>query len=261
MCRDLEFRTLPYRIDVDTAGETALDVLVDLGALDVERLGDGSLAAILPDSVVPERVESALGVERFSLSAAVGRDDGSVWIVQPRPIRIGLTTLLLSDASVFGTGLHPTTALCLDLLGDAISNLRPDGLLDVGTGSGVLALGALILGVPRAIAVDTDSDALEIARENARVNGLEERLTTVRGGPEVVAGRWPLVVANILAAPLMEMAPTLVRCVAGRGRLVLSGMSSATLADVDRTYRNLGMWRVEVRSRGGWDAVVLDASW
>jgi len=72
---------------------------------------------------------------------------------------------------------------------------------------------------------------------------------------------WPLVVANILAAPLIEMAPALVRRVGRRGRLVLSGIPSSVEPDVDQAYRRLGMRRVDVRSRAGWIALLMQASW
>jgi ribosomal protein L11 methyltransferase len=264
---------LPYRIDVPAGGEMALDVLIDLGALDVERLPDGRVAAIVPDGLAPERVASALHVDRVLVSAAIDRDAGSVWIVRSQPIRVGRLTiapaeaqrgprvLRLIDAPAFGTGRHPTTVLCLELLDEAIANLHAADVLDVGTGSGVLALAMLTLGVPRATAVDVDAAAVYVARGNARLNGLDERLILVCGGPEAVRGAWPLVVANILAAPLVEMAPTLVRRVASRGRLVLSGIASPMGEDVSRAYCNFGMRLLEIRSRGGWDAIVLDASW
>jgi ribosomal protein L11 methyltransferase len=137
----------------------------------------------------------------------------------------------------------------------------PDAVLDVGTGSGVLALGALLLGVPRALGIDIDNEALRVAAANARLNDLEERLQLERGGPERVPGMWPLILANVLAAPLIEMAPALVRRVGNQGQLVLSGIPSSVEQDVDKAYRRLGMRRVRVRSRAGWVVLVLQASW
>ena len=137
----------------------------------------------------------------------------------------------------------------------------PDAVLDVGTGSGVLALAALWMGVPRALAIDNDDEALRVAAENARINALDDRLQLTRGGPEAVTGMWPLVLANVLAAPLIEMAPALVRRVGHQGQLVLSGIPSSVEQDVDQAYRRLGMRRVRVKSRGAWVALVLQASW
>ena len=265
--------SVPYRIAFRHGGGDALDRLVDLGAIDVEFSPGGGIVALLPDSVAPERVGSALGADEFSVAPAVGRDADSVWILSPRPIRIGRLRIVpahteaergdlrLIDAAAFGTGLHPTTALCIEALEDAVQIARPDAVLDVGTGSGVLALAALMMGVPRALGIDIDDEALRVAAENARINALDPRLQLTRGGPESITGTWPLVLANVLAAPLIEMAPALVRRVGRQGQLVLSGIPSSVEQDVDQAYRRLGMRRVRVTSRAGWVALVLQASW
>ncbi|MGE3508846.1 MAG: 50S ribosomal protein L11 methyltransferase, partial [Vicinamibacterales bacterium] len=114
---------------------------------------------------------------------------------------------------------------------------------------------------PEAVGLDCDPDALGWAAENARLNGLRDRFRLVLGGPESLPGTWPLVVANLLAAPLIDMAPVLVQRVAHRGRLVVSGIPTGVAADVAQVYRRLGMRPIETPSRAGWSAVVLDASW
>ena len=264
---------MPYRVDVRHAGNDALDRLVELGALDVEVSRNGHTAALIPDSVSPGQIATVLGNDDISISPAVGRDAASVWVLSPRPIRIGririvpahmdadADALRMIDTPAFGTGLHPTTALCLEALDEAVQITAPDTLLDVGTGSGVLALAALKLGVPRALAIDLDEHALRAAFENARINGLAERLRLARGGPDILRGAWPLVVANILAAPLVEMAPALVRRVGHRGQLVLSGISESLERDVEQAYRRFGMNRIAGKSRAAWVALVMQASW
>jgi ribosomal protein L11 methyltransferase len=251
---------VPYRLDLGHAEPDAADRLIDLGALDLEASPHGGLAALMPDSVTPGEVAAALGTDGLSVSPAEGRDAGSVWVLRPRPLRIGPDTLTLIDAAAFGTGLHPTTSLCLDALRDAVE-ARPGSVLDVGTGSGVLALGALLLGVPRALGIDVDEAALRVAEENARLNGLEAQLQLALGGPDAVSGTWPLVVANVLAAPLIEMAAVLVRRVGHHGHLILSGIPASVEPDVEQAYRRLGMLRVSSTSRGGWVALGLRASW
>ena len=227
----------------------------------------------MPDSVAPEQIASVLGIDGFMVSPATARDDGSVWILIQRPIQVGRirivpshidaapNTLRLIDATAFGTGLHPTTALCLEALEDILQGASPDSVLDVGTGSGVLALAALMQGVPHAVGIDIDDAALGVAAENARINGAGDRLQVLRCGPAEVTGTWPLVLANVLAAPLIEMAPTLVRRVGHHGQLVLSGIPTSVEPDVDAAYRRLGMQRARATSRGGWVAVVMQASW
>jgi len=115
--------SVPYRVDLRNVGDDALDRLVELGAIDAECLQDGGIAALMPDSVAPEQVASALGVDNISVSRAAGRDAGSVWVLSPRRICIGRLRIVpvhteaepdalrLADAAAFGTGLHPTTAL------------------------------------------------------------------------------------------------------------------------------------------------------
>ena len=263
---------MPYRIDISRPPHDALDRLVQLGALDIEPVNDG-LAAIIPDGVKPDVVAVALGVAHVAVSPAVGRDNGSVWLMSPRAVRIGSVlvappgvaappgALRLTDSTAFGTGHHPTTALCVEALEEALTIAVPDSLLDVGTGSGVLALAALMMGVPRAVGLDIDADALKIAAENARLNKLADRLQFVPGGPDVVDGVWPLVVANVLAAPLIEMAPILVRRVGHRGRLILSGIPSSLESEVEQTYRRLGMRHLRSETRAGWTVLVVEASW
>lgn len=264
---------MPYRVDLRIVGDDALDRLVELGAIDADISDDGRIAALMPDSVAPAQVARALGVDDIAVSPASGRDAGSVWVLSPRQVCIGRLRIVpahagvepgalsLVDATAFGTGLHPTTALCLEALQDAVQVVIPNVVLDVGTGSGILALSALRLGVPRALGIDIDDEALGVAAENARINALDGRLELARGGPETVTGTWPLVLANVLAGPLIEMAPALVRRVGHRGQLILSGIPASVEQDVDRAYRRLGMRRLRTASRAGWVAIVLQASW
>ena len=263
---------MPYRIDITRPPSDALDQLVQLGALDIEPVNDG-LAAILPDGVTPEAVVGALGVSSVAVSPAVGRDNGSVWLLSPRAVRIGNVlvapadvavpphSLRLTNSTAFGTGHHPTTALCVEALEEALTVAVPNSALDVGTGSGVLALAALIMGVSKAVGLDVDADALRIASENARLNNLTDRLQLVFGGPDVVEGTWPIVVANVLAAPLIEMAPVLVRRVGPGGRLILSGIRSSLEFEVRQTYQRLGMRHIRSETRAGWTVLVVEASW
>ena len=83
----------------------------------------------------------------------------------------------------------------------------------------------------------------------------------VLGGPETMTGTWPLVVANVLAAPLIEMAPVLVRRVGTRGRLILSGIPRSLESEVRQAYQRLGMRHVRSETRSTWTVAILDASW
>lgn len=282
---------MPYRVDLIDAPSDALDHLVELGVLDVEWTGE-TLSALMPDGVEPDRLARALGVSSVAVSPAIGRDEGSVWVLSLRPFKAGRWTLLpashptaaiadqppaslahatriiqLVDSGAFGTGLHPSTVLCLELLDEMLDVEPVDSLLDVGIGSGVLAIAGLVSGVPSAVGVDIDAAALTVAQQNAELNGVADRLRLFAGGPAALEAvgdarvSWPLVLANVLAAPLIDMAPQLVRRISHRGRLVLSGIPEAVAPDVERAYVRLGMRALDARTRGGWTALVLIASW
>lgn len=268
---------MPYRIDLERFDEPALLRLIALGALDIETSGvDGRAAALMPDAVSPQAVAQVLGVAEVHVGAAAGRDADSVWLLSPQPVRLGRLRLVpanrvavvpapgdlrMLDTAAFGTGHHPTSALCVEVIDDLVQATPITQMLDVGTGSGVLALAALALGVPHAVAIDIDGEAIRTAVANARLNGMARRLSAVHADVSALRGRWPLVVANVLAAPLVEMAPRLTACVGHGGQLLLSGIPSAVQDDVGRAYRHLGMHLVDVRTRGGWVAVMLRASW
>ena len=263
---------VPYRIDISCPPHDALDRLVQLGALDIEPVNDG-LAAIIPDGLPPDAVAAALGVASVAVSRAVGRDNGSVWLLSPGAVRIGSVlvvppevpappdALRLTDSIAFGTGRHPTTALCVEALEETLTIAVPDSVLDVGTGSGVLALAALRMGVSRAVGLDIDADDLKIAARHARINNMADRLQLVCGGPDVVDGAWPVVVANVLAAPLIEMAPDLVQRVGPGGRLILSGIPWSLESEVGQTYQRFGMRHIRSQTRTGWTVLVAQASW
>jgi ribosomal protein L11 methyltransferase len=263
---------MPYRIDTTEAGVDAFDRLVDLGALDIEVIGR-RVAALMPDTVSLDRVRDALSTQEVEVSPAQARDNDSVWILRPRPLTIGrfsiapadvpasADTLRLNDNDAFGTGLHPTTALCLETLDEMLEGIVPERVLDIGTGSGVLALAALRAGVSHAVGLDIERTAVQAAAQNAQLNSLSDRFHGICGTADAVKGSWPLVFANILAGPLMEMAPVVVRRVAGAGTLVLSGIPDSVASQVAGSYEHLGMRLVQSKTREGWTALILRATW
>ena len=133
----------------------------------------------------------------------------------------------------FGTGTHPTTALCLEWL-DAHP---PQGqtVIDYGCGSGILAIAALKLGAEKAWGIDNDPQALVASGENALKNHLEDRLDLYR--PEAMPGlQVDLVIANILANPLQELAPRLAHLVKPGGHIILSGILREQAEGLNQIY-------------------------
>jgi ribosomal protein L11 methyltransferase len=145
----------------------------------------------------------------------------------------GAVVVWLDPGLAFGTGTHPTTALCLETL-DAL-DLRQQSVVDYGCGSGILAIAALKLGARRATGIDLDPQALLASRENAIRNGVSDALETEAPGGQAQAADY--VFANILAQPLIELQPTLAAWVKPRGGLVLSGILGTQLTDVLAAYR------------------------
>lgn len=175
-----------------------------------------------------------------------------LWVV-PREKRHevtepGATILLLDPGLAFGTGTHPTTALCLEWLSHA--DLKGKTVLDFGCGSGILAIAALLLGAARAVCVDIDPQALTATQDNARVNGVADRLVTLLPAaftPEPYA----LVLANILANPLVQLAPLLTRCAAPDAALVMAGLLDRQAEDVRAAYATHFAFDADV-TREGW---------
>lgn len=147
----------------------------------------------------------------------------------------GAVVIELDPGLAFGTGHHPTTALCLEWLDRA--PLQGKQLIDFGCGSGILAIAALKLGAARAIAVDHDPQALEATLENATANAVDQRLL-VLPPDEMPCDTADLVVANILAGPLVTLAPMLVRLTKSNGLLALSGILSHQADTVSAAYQD-----------------------
>ena len=139
----------------------------------------------------------------------------------------------LDPGLAFGTGTHSTTALCLDWL----DGLALDGktMLDYGCGSGVLAIAALKLGCRAASATDIDPQALIATQQNAASNGVAERLLVCESATDI-EGDFDVVVANILAGPLVQFAESITSTLAGRGMLALSGVLCEQAAAVMAAY-------------------------
>lgn len=153
--------------------------------------------------------------------------------------RAGEHVLRLEPGRAFGTGLHATTSLVAELLDEHAAELAGREVLDVGTGSGILALVALVLGAARVVAIDNDADVIEVVRENAERNGLADRVAASAGTIEGVTRSFPWVVANIEARVLRPIAPELGRVLAPSGWLILSGILASERDELVERYTSL----------------------
>lgn len=171
--------------------------------------------------------------------------------------RPGEQVLELEPGRAFGTGLHATTSLVARALDGARGEVAGAVVLDVGTGSGILALTALLLGASRAVAIDCDEEAIAVTLENAGRNGLVERVEASTTPIEGIEGEYTVVVANIEARVLVPMAPDLAARVAPGGLLVLSGILVGQEVDVQAAYEAHGLGREQVDIEGEWVSLSL----
>jgi ribosomal protein L11 methyltransferase len=191
------------------------------------------------------------------------------WKAQFTPLRIGrfflrpswsdavvdpsAILLVLDPGMAFGTGLHPTTQQALE----ALSTLALEGksLLDVGTGSGILAIAAAKRGASPVVAVDTDPLAVEAARENAERNGAA--IPVGDGSAGDVPGRFDYVIANIVSPVLQQIAPDLVARLAPRGTLIVAGVSAPAEPQTRDAFVRAGLHVLDRDQRADWVALAF----
>jgi ribosomal protein L11 methyltransferase len=140
------------------------------------------------------------------------------------PLPPTMERLILDPGQAFGTGLHPTTHMCLLLLAQYLSAPQSGAILDIGCGSGILSLAALKLGMATAVGVDIDARAIPVAERNALLNGLQDRVHFRQGSVEAVTGQFAVITANIYLGPLADTMPQMVQRLAPQGRIILSGI-------------------------------------
>jgi ribosomal protein L11 methyltransferase len=238
-------------------------VLQALFASDADRAG---LLHALQD-FVPE-----LAPERITFRPIEDQDWTRVWMDKFQPMRFGerlwiypstieppadganAAIVRLDPGLAFGTGTHPTTALCLEWL-DALAGSNTDTLagktlIDFGCGSGVLAIAALKLDAARAIGVDNDAQALVASRVNAERNGVVEKMD-LYPAEHFPPMREDVLIANILAGPLADLAPQFAACLRPGGLLALSGILQGQEIELLARY---AQWfdDLQVATRDGW---------
>lgn len=214
------------------------------------------------------------GPARVSRRAVAPRRWATAWRAHARPVRVGrilvrpswgaaprgagrALVVRIDPGMAFGTGMHPSTRLCLR----ALQRYAGVAVFDVGTGSGILAIAAARLGARRVWAVDNDPVAVAVARANVRLNGLASRVRVVLGtGLRRAPGRADLILANLVAETIVPLLPDAHDRLAPGGVFVGSGIVAGRLAGVLRAARAAGLRRLEVLREGEWRAVALRAT-
>jgi ribosomal protein L11 methyltransferase len=164
-------------------------------------------------------------------------------------------TIRIDPGRAFGTGHHESTRLCLEWL-ESCRQLDPGparmSLLDLGTGSGILAIGAALLGFRKVVGIDNDPEAIEVAKENVILNGLSEKIRLLWATPEEVCGSFDVVISNIESKPLIGMSETIASKVRGEGLLALSGILVEQADEVGAEYEKRGLGLIGAKTAGEW---------
>lgn len=242
-------------------GETPLWQNVVLKALFAGDADLSSIKAVLPRTLLAENSKS-------EVSRLEDREWTRVWMDDFAPIQMGprlwvcpswavppdeaLVNVMLDPGLAFGTGTHATTAMCLGALDAAVSG--GESVVDYGCGSGILAIAALKLGASKALGVDNDPQALAASRDNAARNQISTDQFDVVMPEEDVLLAWSnaasVVVANILAGPLLSLAHELIELTAPGGRLLLTGVLEEQAAKLIEHYEHVGLDVID--RRDGW---------
>lgn len=282
---------LSLTIDLPEADSELLqDLLHETGALGLEvrdseappmpgvrgpKPGEAIVIGFFEDRATAEEAQ-ALVQERFpaaklALEEVVQQDWSNAWKALIKPVSVGRlwvgppwevhqarpeqTRIVIEPKMAFGTGDHPTTMLCLAAVDEFLREHPGCSMLDVGTGTGVLAIAARKLGAGRVAGVDNDEMSVTLARENAEQNGTPEVELSGKS-LDAIAGPFDLVLANILANTLVELAPLIAPRVGKR--LVLAGVLARQRAEVEAAYLAQGLKSAGVRSDGDWIRIDLD---
>jgi len=232
---------------------------------DPDRLNKMTVMLMLMGQLLPQ------GLPEPQLSNIGENDWAESWKEHFHPIRIGKHFVIkptwrdyqpapedvmieIDPGLAFGSGLHPTTQLCLELLENMA--LTDQSVFDVGTGSGILAMAAWKLGARPILAVDNDDVAVRVAQENFTLNGVTAE-TAVGSANDNMGQTWQIVIANIIAPVLIEILPDLAAAVSEGGQLILSGMLAEQEADMRAQVEALQLTVTNRHQIDDWVALVI----
>ena len=256
-----------YLIGMGSGGVVTGGGEVDAFELSEDRKATEELKVYFPPEVVSEKVSElrsyleGLGL-KFGISVSdIKNDDwANKWKEFFKPERItdrivvkptweafeargGDIVIEIDPGMAFGTGTHATTKGCLRLIEEVISKTRGgiETMLDVGTGSGILAIAATMLGVQRTIAIDVDRSAIKVAEENVTLNGVGPQVSVSRIKVDEMRAAFDLVVANIIAEELVRLSAPLNDRVLPGGSLILSGIITEKADMVKEAFKGLSL--------------------
>ena len=167
--------------------------------------------------------------------------------------------ILIDPGQGFGTGHHTSTALALELLEQCLESfpVKPHWMLDFGSGSGILSIGACLMGCEKSIALELEGDALKDVISNSELNQLQHRIMPLRANKNCFNKTFPLVISNMLLSELKQSSENLASSVAEEGRLLLSGILEDQVSELERIFKVLRFVPSKKITRDGWSALEL----
>ena len=219
---------------------------------------------------------AALGIPvTFEIEGLDEKDWAESWKQYYQPIPLGRVTIVpawqsytpaegevivrMDPGMAFGTGTHETTSLCLETLDSLVKG--GERVLDIGTGSGILAIAALKLGAKVAEGVDIDPMCVRTAGENAARNGVADRFTVLVGDlSDQASGQYNIITANIVAAAILSLAPHVPVLMAPGARFIASGIIDERKDEVITGLKAAGLTPIEVKEKRGWVCVICKKS-
>ncbi|MDY5783792.1 MAG: 50S ribosomal protein L11 methyltransferase [Gemmiger sp.] len=269
--RDLEQQAWEIA-HVDLIEQELLDKPRDIVKVHMYLAPDENPAEILP--LFRERLDNS-GIEYTLETSGVEQEDWqNAWKKYYHAMDIGSrlaivpgweqyetdrTVITMDPGMAFGTGTHETTSLCLETLDSLVKG--GERVLDIGTGSGILAIAALKLGAAVAEGVDIDPMCVRTAGENARRNGVQDRFTVLVGDlSDKASGQYNIITANIVAAAILSLAPHVPALMAPGARFIASGIIDTRKDEVLTGLRAAGLEPVEVKEKRGWVCIICKAA-
>jgi ribosomal protein L11 methyltransferase len=165
----------------------------------------------------------------------------------------------MDPGMAFGCGNHPTTAMCVELLEKIVAG--GEKVIDIGTGSGILSIGAALLGAASIIAVDSDPVAVRVAKENVQTNGLEKIIDVREGNlASGICSKFDIIVANIIADVINSLLPSVPSLLKDGGRFIASGIISGRQEEVAHNLKNSGLKIIKTVNNGEWTAFLSEKS-
>jgi len=177
---------------------------------------------------------------------------------EPYQAEEGERVIIMDPGQAFGTGQHASTRMALELVRDSLREMDGGRVLDVGCGTGILAMAAALFGADSVLAIDNDPEAVRVARENVAINQLEQTIRVSGRDLMEIEGEFELICANIVHNVLVDMAPELTTRLVPGGRLVLAGiLAGGQEENIIRVYREQGCRPVAQRYADEWTALLL----